>query len=209
MIDLRFVPLEKPIYPKSGQYASKRFGCSWGTTLDDLELDLKNLEATSIVIEADLRRDQIRNDGWPHGGCLPATPGIRLGFTSKHGPLVYECGTFGTMEQNLRAIGLTLQRLRLIDEYGATKGGEQYKGFAQLPAGEFGTTEDAARFLIRMAGDLNAREQDVLSDPSLLKNIYRAAARTCHSDTGGGDKEMSKVNAAKALIESSNQLQPT
>lgn len=190
MIDLRFVPLEQPIDPPGGRYAPSRFACTWGTLLDDLEIELHALDASSIIVEADLRKDQIRNDGWPRGGCSPATPGVRLSFASKHGPMAFACGTFRTMEQNLRAIGLTLQRLRLIDEYGATRSGEQYKGFAQLPAGEWSTIEAARNWLGTMAG-CSGTDTD----------IYRAAARKAHPDAGGSNDLMAKVNRARDFIE--------
>lgn len=193
MIDLRFVPITAPLPEPEAGYQRNRFLCAWSTLLDDLEMEMEHLGATGIVIEADLRRDQIRNDGWPRGGCAPATPGVRLSFGSSHGEMSFACSTFATMEGNLRAIGMTLQRLRLIDEYGATRGGEQYKGFARLPGGEFATVEAARTWLMLQAGCSGTDTE-----------IYRAAARKSHPDAGGSNDLMAKVNRARDFIETHN-----
>lgn len=214
MIDLRFRPVDKPIKPPTGGHKRGRFGCAWGTLLNDLEIELRHLKASDIIVEADLRLDQIRQDGWLRGGCSPASPGVRLSFVSRHGPLAYTCATFDTMEQNLRAIGMTLQRLRLVDEYGTTKSGEQYRGFSALPPGgiaapEFASVEDAARFLLQMAGSDYTHAGNIscvlaVGHPScILDRVYRKAATMNHPDAGGTEKAMSRINRARDFIKSS------
>lgn len=98
MIDLRFVPIEPRLAEPDTGYQRNRFAPAWGKLLDDLERELDFLDATGIVVEADLRRDQIRNDGWPRGGCAPTTPGVRVSFGSKHGEMAFSCATFVSME---------------------------------------------------------------------------------------------------------------
>jgi hypothetical protein len=126
-----------------------------------------------------------------------------LSFVCKHGPMAFTCATFRTMEENLRAIGLTLQRLRLIDEYGATRSGEQYRGFAALPpATEFATVDEAAMFLLTTAAPeasiSSSMIEAVVDDPELT---YRRAARRAHPDTGGSNDLMAKVTRARTFIE--------
>ena len=108
MIDLHFRPIDKPIAPPKGGAKRSTFKAGFTRTLDDLERELKRLRARDIIVEAALDIGDIRNDGWPRSTARPRTPGIRLSFTSAHGPLSYECATYLAWEDNLRAIGLTL-----------------------------------------------------------------------------------------------------
>lgn len=194
MIDLRFRPFESaPKAPKGGRRKST-FSASWTNTLNDLERELEHLKATDIVIEAETTRDQIRNDGWPYSNAKMG-PTVAISFTSKHGPMRYECGTFLGWQDNIRAIGLTLSALRAVDRYGATHSAEQYRGFAALPpkpAAEWASPAHAAQWLRSIAG---------IDDPNIpMKDLYRAAAFKAHPDTGGNAELMSKVNRARVLL---------
>lgn len=201
MIDLRFKPLDKPVaVPKSGSGGKSPYSIQWNRLLDELESELNGLKAENIVVEGGFARHQIRNDGWPVGGASPSTPGIRLSFHSRrlNAPLSYECNKFTDWQGNLRAIGLTLQRLRLIDELGTSPRGEQYRGWAALPPGgmtmgEWANVEEALRFLAEMV---------VLPTGTPLDKLYREAAKVAHPDRRGGSQElMAKVNRAKDFIE--------
>lgn len=200
MIDLRFKPLDKPVaVPKSGSGRKSPYSIHWNRLLDELESELNSLKAENIVVEGGFARHQIRNDGWPVGGATPSTAGIRLSFHSRrlNAPLSYECNKFSDWQGNLRAIGLTLQRLRLIDELGTSPRGEQYRGWAALPPGstalaEWANVEEARKFLASLAKcavDCN------------LSILYRDAAKVAHPDAGGSQELMAKVNRAKAYLE--------
>lgn len=204
MLQATFRPIERPVaLPR--QYARCGFGAKWSTTLDTLERELGHLKAKDIIVEVALDHNDIRNDGWPRSSASPRTPGVRVSFQSKHGPLSYECATYKEWEQNMRAIALTLERLRAVERYGAVKGGEQYKGWAQLPPGtgtitppapsEWRSVEDAMRFLCRTAGVVEG------GDTAQLDQVYRQASRRTHPDLGGSTKESSRVNAARDFIE--------
>lgn len=210
MIDLRFRPLDNPV-PLPEKPARPRWkDISWSQMLDNLEQELWHLEATDIVVEAALPRAKIRNDGWPYSHAVPDSPGVRITFKAhKRGgaELAFECGTFADWLQNLHAIGLTLQRLRLIDEYGATRG-QQYRGFAALPPGgiaavEWASVEDAARFLLVCGGGDPADEHKVVSDVlgRYLDAAWKLAAKRHHPDAGGDAATMARINRAKAYIE--------
>jgi hypothetical protein len=219
MIDLRFQPMQqRPKYEGRKctdgrrRYQRSPFGKTVGAGYEDLERELRFLEATDIVIESGHERTQIRNDGWPRSGASPAHPAVRLFFKCKHGNLRYECAAFAEWQANLRAIGLWMQRQRLaLEEWGIGSGGEAYRGFAQLPAGsaieagEWANAEEAAGFLLRVGKHVEAegtqRRRDVVSDAGELRQCWREASKEAHPDAGGSDELMSKVNRAKAFIE--------
>ena len=210
MIDLRFRPIDKPItLPK--QALASRWDTTWPAMLDTLEREIAYLEAHDIIIEAALERSEIRNDGWPYSSANPRHQGIRISFESKRGPMVFECGTYRDWQQNVHAIGLTLQRLRLVDEYGATSG-QQYRGFAALPPGggiqvqEWPNVEAAVAFLFDVAyAGLKPRTGEIariLGTGPALRELYRGAARLAHPDSNNNNGErMAKVNRAKDFIE--------
>lgn len=169
----------------------------------DMEREMLAIEARDVVIEGGFERSQIRNDGWPRGGCSPLWPDIRLWMECKHGSLKYECGAFDHWEANLRAIVLWMQRQRLaIEEWGIGSRGEAYRGFAALPPGgiavaEWTSVEQAMRWL---SGVGNGAVLSTL--PADLPAVYRAAAKAAHPDAGGSHDLMTKVNRAKVFVES-------
>lgn len=209
MLDAKFRPLEvRPDAPRGGHKRSP-FSGSFTDTLDRLERELDHLKAAEIVVQIDTTLDQIRNDGWPRSTARVNGNAVVLSFRSRHGALSYTCNTYQGWEQNLRAIAMTLERLRAVERYGAVKGGEQYKGWAQLPpgqngrgpiqAGEWRSVEDAARFILRTEGCIHDADgiAAVIADP---QGSYREAARKAHPDVGGSTELMAKLNRARDFI---------
>lgn len=210
MIQCVFRPLTKPVQRPASGYKSCPFGASWTSTLDTMERELAHLKAKDIVVEIDVTLDKIRNDGWPKSTANPASPGVRISFACRHGSLSYECATYPHWEMNMRGIALTLERLRAIDRYGATKGAEQYKGWKQLPNGdgrapiageEWSSVEEAILFLVRTASPKRQYTvEEVLREG--WNNVYRTAAQIVHPDLCGGSQTlMTRVNRARDYID--------
>jgi hypothetical protein len=118
-----------------------------------------------------------------------------LSFNSKFGPLSYPCDRFQTWDDNLRAIALSLEHLRAVDRYGVTKRGEQYQGWAQLPAppNHKMTREQAVDTLKRIGGG-NVTEND-------WRESWRRAVQVTHPDRGGNAEDFKRVCAAKEALE--------
>lgn len=179
-------------------------------TLDFLRRELEYIHCRKAIIEADYRADQIKADGWPKASASqPRDPGIVLRvIESKYGPLTYPCDTFTRHEDNLRAIALTLDAQRMIDRYGVTRRGEQYQGWAQLPAHGTATltAEAAAAILVAYSnGDADssaaiAMRRALLGSPSLTQKAYRAAAIATHPDAGGDVKRFQDVQSARDVL---------
>lgn len=206
-IEIRFQPLLNPSpAPKGGRKRSP-FAVGYTRTLADLKRELEHLKATRVVIEAQIDRSQIRNDGFPYSSAKFAGPTVAVSFDSVHGPLRYECGTYWEWEQNLRAISLTLTALRAVDRYGATKQAEQYRGFAALPPVEekpdkLKDPRAAAQWLTEFAGLSGAIGWTAtLNTPDVLTNVWRAAVMKAHPDHGGTAELMDTVNKVRNVIE--------
>lgn len=204
MIDVRFQPMKDRVQDPLGRKGYVRSPFKSRTGLDDLERELRHLNATDVVIESGHDRMQIRNDGWPRGGSSPSHQDVRLFFQCKHGTLRYECNAFDSWEANLRAIGLWLQRQRLaIEEWGIGTGGEAYRGFAALPPGDgFMTVEDAAKFILKCEGIDSPTRDDIEAVASDPKGSWKEAAKKCHPDiTNDNGSLMARLNKAKDFIE--------
>lgn len=203
MIEFTFRPLVK--WPREQTPHNKRkpkpFGITIGKVYNLLRRELSRINAESpVAIEIAIKESDIKLDGLPYASCSrPNFPGVILAFrTKKLGALQYACDSCVKWEDNLRAIVLTLERLRLIDLYGATSRGEQYAGWKQLPAATTlngMTLEEAAAFV--GPGVQGA----VLADIEVFKERYRHAAKQHHHDAGGSTENWNRLQTAKELIE--------
>ncbi len=187
MIDTRFVPVTAWPGPKTSNYQRRTspFRAAYSETLDLLESELKQVRARGILIQAYFRRQDIRNDGWPRSSArVPAEPGVILTFQKGDAVMSFPCDRFRSWEDNLRAIALSLQALRMVDRYGVTRNNEQYRGFTALPPADPAQARNRAiAFFCRLTG---LSESEVRGD---VQGAYRLAARAVHPDTGGGSHD--------------------
>lgn len=188
MIDARFRPLDS--WP--GKLARKPapFRRSWANCLSLLERELRYLGANMIVVEAGFRADDIRLDGWPRSGASARHPGIVLYFQSrKLGAIRMPCGTYAKWQDNLLAIGLTLERLRAIERYGATQENQQYQGFKALPAPQPTPVYDLFAAAKVLAVDSGIPEADILGGRENFDEARRKAAFAAHPDRNAGMRD--------------------
>lgn len=213
MIDARFVPVESWPGKETSNYERKSapFRASYASTLDLLEKELAALRAKDITIQAYFQRKDIRNDGWPRSSApKPSKPGVIVSFDVRKGAYIngkwvetvtemsFPCDRFNSWEDNLRAIAKALEALRMVDRYGVTQSGEQYKGLARLaaPSTEMGVIE-AAMFI---AGFSSIPKDHILN--GALEQAYRRAAAVLHPDAPGGSHEQFvRLQQAKAVLD--------
>lgn len=183
---------------------SPRYKIAPAVTRTELLRELEAIKATDCFIQAAYSEDQIRLDGMPRSGAVPAHPGIILTYSVKSSPIPFDlpCDAFRDAEQNLRAICLTLQRLRLIEETGVKTHGRQYEGFRRLPAPSTATTKESAAAVIIELSSVACTPAEFLRDAELRASAYRSAALNCHPDRSGGSDEIFKrLQEAKELID--------
>jgi hypothetical protein len=198
MIDVRFRPMG-PLAKKTR--SNSQFRSKYQTILDKLETELDKLSAKSIVIEAGFELSQIRNDGWPRSAARPSHPDVRLSFNSKGKEMAFPCSTYTSMDDNLYAIALTLERLRDINRYGVTQEGQQYKGFTALPApAPAGPTRiKAATLLAFLAGDEHSAET-VATNTEAREAAYKVVVKKAHPDVGGSRSVWDSVQEAIGVL---------
>lgn len=180
--------------PTTGRKRSQ-FRASESNTMRLLESELRLLGAKFGVIELVMGGEGLKLDGGLRAKPDIKHPGVVLHLESRHGPLRYACDTFTSWQENLRAIALGLEALRAVDRYGIAKRGEQYTGWAQLPAGgERALGRADAEAIIRAAAG------EAYGSTSLARAI-RAAIRNTHPDAGGDPAAHREVIRARDVIE--------
>lgn len=204
MIDVRFRPLQWQgvSTPARERRSRATFKAPWSNTLELLDRELRHLDASDIVIEADFREGDIRLDGWPKASArVGDNPGVRIAFSSPHGPLVYATDSCVEWQHNVRSIGLGLEALRAVDRYGITHRGEQYAGWRQIESGAAApmfSRDDAWIFLLDLVDPDGNRPRETEQNRTYVVNRAR---RLAHPDLGGSAEQWIRVQAAIKAIE--------
>lgn len=211
MIDLRFRPLAKWTRTPALGYARSQFKMPYPKTLDLLERELTKLDAREVIIEAGFAREKIRNDGWPFQAAVPSHPGVVLYFKTAEGAMEFPCGTYGTFDENLHAIALTLENLRAIDRYGVTLGHQQYAGFLALPpAPKEWTVDQAAEFIAgcgtgaEEAGGVTKKL--IIESTEAYRKAYRKAATVLYPHTPAKNDGWHQLSLARAILDQHHGL---
>lgn len=200
---IRFRPRGPMPAPDLTQITSL-FKATWSDTLALLDYEAARLNDgrdTLVTIAVDLPERAFRLDGGlradhPH----PTSTGVVVSFDSRHGALTYRSDQYNAgyswqtryltgWQANVRAVALGLEALRAIDRYGISHTGEQYRGFAALPAssGVNMTYDNAIGLIATLAGWTNSMVRD---NPA---RGYRLARKAAHPDADGGSADQFRL----------------
>lgn len=194
---LVFEPLLDWPHPQT-RHERSQFSVRWPQTRDLLLREADHLGATLIVVELDLTRADLRQDGEIRANARLGSGKVRISLDTKHGPMRFACdryhaGTF-SWQANARAIALTMEALRTVDRYGAVHTAEQYQGFLTIEAkpGDFANADEALHWVRREAG--------AEAQTATPRAAYRAAARKLHPDVGGDPGTWERLDRARQLM---------
>lgn len=219
-------PLSDRAWMRSpGQRTTSQFKVTWSQATDVLERELDMIRGRDLVIEVDVREQDLRLDGTLRATARAASPAVIVAFESKHGPLLYRSDQYAgpayartrgmqePWQHNVYAVALTLEALRAVDRYGAARSGEQYRGYRQIGSGPAIVTEPpmdratAAEVLATWAYPHPSQVLEnrgralALADGLLdLDAIVRLAQRHSHPDTGGSGAAFDRVQRAIAVL---------
>ncbi|MBB3041186.1 molecular chaperone DnaJ [Nocardioides soli] len=214
-------PLSDRTWFNTSRRSRSQFTSTWADTLTLLEREIEHLKGRELVIEVDVREQDIRLDGMLRASAVASDPAVVLAMESKHGPLLYRCDRYNALPyrrstergevapkvwmHNVRAIALTLEALRAVDRYGATETGQQYAGFKALPAGRAipasHMTSDEAWSIIgsyQLEPVAKFRAEACTDE---VRAAYRRARAAAHPDRHRGDRTLwDQVEQAAAVL---------
>ncbi|KMM44875.1 hypothetical protein CWIS_13710 [Cellulomonas sp. A375-1] len=220
----------------AAQRTPSQFKVTWSTALDLLERELDMIDGAELVIEIDVREQDLRLDGMLRANARAAEPAVIVAFESKHGPLLYRSDQYSgapywckgmqeAWQHNVYAVARTLESLRAVDRYGAVRSGEQYRGFRQIGGApamvtEPPLTDEQAWRVIARAVQPTAREvwwedaaqswQDGRTAPDGTSGpaMVRLARRNTHPDTRRDDVDVTfdDVQRAAAHLRSTGPI---
>lgn len=118
----------------------------------------------------------------------PSDGGVAIYFDYKKKPMCLACDKYYTVQDNLHAIGLTLEAIRSIERNGASDLMERaFRGFTALPekAGEYW------REVLQIPADQKVTKDDI-------ETAFKRLAHVAHPDKGGSVEQWHLLNNARA-----------
>lgn len=181
-----------------------RFSSDYQGTLELVTYEAHRLGSDDVVVQLALSDSDLRKDGLPRAHAKPDHPGAIVVLPeSDKGRLSFACDRYGDRhrvpgwQDNLRAIGKTMEALRAVDRWGATQG-QQYAGFAELPESST-SVQDAAAFVAWVVGTPEAWDT-YLADPAVLRKDVREAAKRLHPDHGGDAESFARLQRCREVL---------
>ncbi len=209
-----------PETPKASRRPSSVFKVSWRQVLHSLDDETAKIGlAGPVIIEIGVQDYDIRQDrqGLLSGAGRPYHPGAVVSFESKkHGPMRYATDAYDSQpghgsasllpwQANVRAVTLTLEALRGIARWGVASSGQQYAGWAALPAGgrvTFPSADAALRWMM-------TRVPEGTAPAASARELYRVLAAKLHPDAAGSGadpEDWDRLQSARLLLQSANIL---
>lgn len=172
-------------WPRAKHRRASPYKVTTDSALEQLLGDLRLMGARHVIVSSNvpLRRDGTMYRGDHSESALP-DPGVAVYWDDRKGePRVIACDMWRTVRENVRAIGLTIEALRMIERAGASHLLDRaYQGFARLPAGG----EDCWTVLGLVRGA--SREQ--------ISARFRALTSNHHPDRGGDAAAFTRITQA-------------
>lgn len=192
-------PLDWPIGTKRsplGSYKPKPLFKSVTLTVavDLIESEVRKLKGVNSLGETDLiisTNVPLRNDGYPRADyqrSVITDSGVAVYFKHDREDVVLCCDKWRTIEDNLKAIAVTIEDMRRIERNGVSDFIKRsFQGFKQLSS--------ASRpwwviFNWPQIPNPTPGNYDV------VRASYRTMARLSHPDNGGNQTRMQEINAA-------------
>jgi len=155
----------------------------------DLLKELSLMGVTSYVINSNSR---LKADGMPYANQYIEDTGVVLYFTRKGQEIAIACDKYYQVNDNLRAIGLSLGAIRGMERWGTEEMVDRaFTGFAALPPSIITPPPDREKrpWWVVLGVDRDA-------DAPTVKQGYRRAQATAHPDAGGSSLDFQEVQAA-------------
>jgi hypothetical protein len=157
----------------------------FGMSRNRLIRELRLLGAKNYVLSTNV---PVRRDGLPYADFRrPSDPGVAVYFEYRKSQMCLACDRYAWIEDNVRAIALTLDALRGIERWGASDMLEcAFRGFTALPENSTRTWREVFGF---------SRTDSIGLDD--VDDRFRKLALERHPDQGGSEGEMCELLQAR------------
>ena len=157
----------------------------FGMSRNRLIHELRLLGAKNYVLSTNV---PVRRDGLPYADFRrPTDPGVAVYFEYRKRQMCLACDRYALIEDNVRAIALTIEALRGIERWGASDMMERaFMGFTALPANSTRSWREVFGF----SGTDSIRLDEV-------NDRFRKLSLERHSDQGGSDDQMCQLLQAR------------
>jgi len=183
-------PLDWPVAFKRTKPLGRvraKFKSTWAGGLWSVQNELRLMRVTNVIISTN---QPIRKDGQPYAAERRIEdPGVAVYFHRKGRPLSIACDRWERIEDNLRAIGLTVEAMRGLDRWGASDMLDRvFQGFTALPPPAGHVEPDPDWWTV-----LGCSQEWPLD---AIEFAYKMRAKQLHPDLGGDAAEMQAMNRA-------------
>jgi hypothetical protein len=153
---------------------------TFASARDRLYDELQRLGATSPIISTNHPTDRY---GVPtESKRRVSDEGVAIYFKLNGRPMAMACDRFDNAAANMRSLGLAIEAMRQLERHGGgTMIERAFTGFVALPSNS--------------AWDVLGLRPGASRDE--ITKAYRAKAMECHSDHGGSDEKMARLNVAR------------
>lgn len=171
-------------WPRTRQPCASRYGKhSTYESTEKLEREIKLFNASSLIVSTNIR---VKDNGLPYAGQKqPTDRGVAVYFTFKNKQRTFACDKWLTVEENLWAIVLTIEALRMINRAGASELLERaFTGFEALPA----PSDMDVWWRVLEVSQTASKEE--------IQAAYYRKVKEVHPDKGGDSSQFIKIQRA-------------
>lgn len=156
---------------------------TFGRARDDLFQEIRRLGGDKIVLSTNI---PLKKDGMPYATFASLKDnGVAVYFQRDRKPFVLACDRWQNIEDNIRAVTVTIEAMRGLERWGVSQMLERaFQGFMALPAPE----------AQKQWWEVLECKRD--TDLEMVESIYRLRARSSHPDVGGTEARMAELNRA-------------
>jgi hypothetical protein len=168
---------------------SSRYKVTFARARDEVlhSLQLMGVRDYNVIISSNV---PLRRDGLPLANMRePDDVGIAVYWSNhKQERRVIACDKWRTVRENLRAVNLALEALRMLERTGSSEIlNRAFTGFAALPPAS--AAEEDWRAVLKLRG-MAVTSADI-------EESYRELAKEAHPDSGGDHDAMVRLNQAR------------
>lgn len=169
---------------ESWRRKTSKFKTGFAVSRDFIIAELRRLGASNVTLSTNIN---LRRDGLPYANqAEPQDAGVAVYFLYRKNQMCFACDQYKKVQENLTAIGKTIEAIRDMERWGASDMMERaFRGFTALPANTGRDWWDVLQ--VRRDSPKDAVEAN-----------FRRLMRDRHPDTGGSHEAMTELNLARA-----------